>query len=65
MPLPHTAKDGSGIFVVPCPEAAFFTAIHVLVSCSVSISAKGDMKDFYVIWFFFARTSSKNIRVLN
>ena len=60
MPFPHTAKNGPGILVVPRPEAAFFTPTHVLVSSSVLISAKGDTKDFYVVWVIFARISLRN-----
>jgi hypothetical protein len=32
MPLPHTAQNGSGIFVVPRPEAAFLTRAHRRIS---------------------------------
>jgi len=32
MPLPHTAQNGAGVLVVPCPEAAFLTTIHCRIS---------------------------------
>ena len=61
MPLPYSTQDWSGILVVPCPEAAFFTTIHCVTSDFVSRIAKANLMIFYAISVHFASTSLKNM----
>jgi hypothetical protein len=61
MPFPHTAQEGSWVLVVPCPEAALLTTIHTLFSTFAFSVSEADMRYFYAVRFYFARTSLKKM----
>jgi hypothetical protein len=54
MPLPQAAQNGFGVLVVPCPQTAFFTVIHL--SSRLGKPCVALRKDLYSTSSYFAST---------